>query len=138
MRTEPARKLDVEDSAMPNLLSLLLRLLVGGMLIFTSIVPALGQEATPQLNDNREAWREWWGLSKGRTEFEVSDLASLPSRLILAARHSGSGCRIEEGIADSPVKFTKIESRQLAIVFCPSIIGTHEVFDLTDVQRPRL
>lgn len=121
---------------MPNLVALLLRLLVGGSLLFTPVVLALGEEMSPELRDRIEASREWSNLAKGRTEFEVSDPALLPSRLILAAKHAG--CKIEEGIESSPVRFTKIGSSRLAIIFCWSIAGSHKVFDLSTLQRPRL
>src|SRR5260221_3341510 len=91
---------------------------------------------SPELRDRIEASREWFSPAKGRTEFEVSDPALLPSRLILAAKHAS--CRIEEGIESSPVKFTKIGGRRLAIIFCWSIVGSHVVFDLSTLQRPRL
>ena len=90
---------------MPNLVALLLRLLVGGSLLFTPVVLALGEEMSPELRDRIEASREWSNLAKGRTEFEVSDPALLPSRLILAAKHAG--CKIEEGIEGSPVRLTQ-------------------------------
>jgi hypothetical protein len=121
---------------LPNLVALLLRLLVGGSLLFTPVVLALGEEMNPELRDRIDARSEWFNLAKGRTEFEVSDPALVPSRLILAAKHAG--CKIEEGIESSPVEFTKIGGSRLAIIFCWSIVGSHKVFDLSTLQRPRL
>jgi hypothetical protein len=118
------------------LVSVLLRLLVVGMLVLTSIVLAPGEEMSPELRDRIEASREWSNLAKGRTEFEVSDPASLPSRLVLAAEHAG--CRFTEEIEKNPVKFIKLGSRRLAIMYCWSITGSHQVFDLSTLQRPRL
>jgi hypothetical protein len=100
------------------------------------MVFALGEEMHPELRDRIEASREWSNLAKGRTEFEVSDPALLPSRLVLAAKHSG--CRFTEDIEKRPVKFMKLGGRRLAIMFCWAIVGSHEVFDLSTLQRPRL
>lgn len=121
---------------MPIFVSLLLRLIVVGMLVSTSVVFALGQEMSPELHDRIEASREWSNLAKGRTEFEVTNPALLPSRLVLAAKHAG--CRFTEEIEKNPVKFIKLGGRRLAIMFCWAIVGSHEVFDLSTFQRPRL
>jgi hypothetical protein len=108
--------------------SIPLRLVVVGMLVFTSVPVALGQ-------GRAEALREWYTLANGRTEFEVSDPALLPSRLALAAEHSG--CRYKEGIEQNPISFIKLGSRRLAIVFCHAFVGSHQVFDLSNLERPR-
>jgi hypothetical protein len=114
---------------MRSIVSILPRLLVAGMLVLTSVAFALGQD--------REVRREWFNLANGRTEFEVSDPLLLPSRLTLAAEHSG--CRYKEGIEQQPVRFIKLGSRRLAIVYCYAIAGagSHQVFDLSNLERPR-
>jgi hypothetical protein len=120
----------------PIFVSLLPRLLVVGTLVIASVVLALGQEMSLEQRDRIEANREWSALAKGRTEFEVPDPALLPSRLVLAAKHAG--CKFEEEIEKTPVRFMKFGSRRLGIVFCPSIVGSHYVFDLSTLQKPRL
>src|ERR1700694_1716964 len=112
---------------MRSIVSILPRLVVAGMLVITSVAFAFGQD---------EARREWFNLANGRREFEVSDPALLPNRLFLAAKQAG--CEIEEGVKRSPVRFTKIGGSRLAIVFCHAIEGSHIVFDLSTLQRPRV
>jgi hypothetical protein len=97
---------------------------------------AFAPAAFAQGGDSIEAKREWYDLAKGRTEFEVSNPDLLPSQLIPALFHTG--CRIKEGIESNPVRFTKIASRRLAVVFCPSVTGTHIVIDLSALHRPRV
>ena len=121
---------------MSNLTTLLVRLLISGSLLFTSLGLAFGEEMNPELRERAEAGLEWSNLAKGRAEFEVSDPSLLPSRLILAAKQTG--CRIEQGIETDPVRFTKIGGKRLAIVFCHAIVGSHIVFDLSTLQRPRV
>lgn len=105
------------------------------MLVSTSMLPAHGEERNI-VRDRGEAGLEWSNLAKGRTEFEVSDPALLPSRLALAANHAG--CRFTEDIEKNPVKFIKPKGRRLAIMFCWGFVGTHKVFDLSTLHRPRL
>lgn len=112
----------------------LLRLFVIGALAFTP--PVFAQEMSPEARDDHEAKREWHDLAKGRKEFEVSDVALVPSRLMSAMLHTG--CRIKDGIEENPVKFTEIARRRLAIAFCPSVAGSHIVLDLSTVHRPRV
>jgi hypothetical protein len=119
-----------------NLTTLLVRLLISGSLLFTSLGPTFSEEMSPERRESAEAGLEWSNLAKGRTEFEVSDPSLLPSRLILAAKQTG--CRIEEGIETSPVRFTKIGGKRFAIVFCREIVGSHIVLDFSNLQRPRV
>jgi hypothetical protein len=114
--------------SMRSIISILPRLVVAGMLVFASVAVAFGQ-------DRIEVRREWSNLANGRTEFEVSDPVLLPRRLALAAEHSG--CRYKEGIEQHPVSFIKLGSRRLAIVYCYAIVGSHQVFDLSNLERPR-
>jgi hypothetical protein len=118
------------------LVPLLLRLFVVGMLVSTSILAARGEEIHPEVRERGEAGIEWSKLAKGRTEFEVSDPALLPTRLVLAAKHAG--CRFTEDIEKNPVRFIKPGGRRLAIMHCWAIVGSHQVFDLSVLHRPRL
>jgi hypothetical protein len=116
--------------------SILLRLLVIGATVFTP--PAFAQEMSPGARDSGEAKREWHDLAKGRKEFEVSDPALLPSRLIPATFHTGCRVMDPDGIKEHPVRFTEIARRRLAIVFCPSISGSHIVLDLSTLHKLRV
>jgi hypothetical protein len=114
---------------MRSMVSILPRLVVAGVLVLISVAFALGQD--------REARREWFDLANGRTEFDVSDPAMVPSQLALAAEQSG--CQYKDDIKDMPVRFISVEKRRLAIVFCRlSVTGSHQVFDLTDLGKPKL
>jgi hypothetical protein len=112
--------------------SALWSLILIGLVFFTSLatVPAEGLSGNDGARDGR---REWYNLAQGRTEFEVSDPALVPAQLALAAEQSG--CRFKEGIKTAPVRFMRLENRRLAIVFCPGLIGTHQVFDLSNLQK---
>jgi hypothetical protein len=83
---------------MPSILS---RLVVAGMLISISASAVFGQDPTMALK------LEWSAVSKGRTEFEVSDAALLPSTLALAAEQSG--CSYKDDIKNAPVRFMRPE-----------------------------
>ncbi|WP_213290144.1 hypothetical protein [Bradyrhizobium sp. sGM-13] len=116
---------------MRSMVSILSRLVVAGMLAFSSASVVLGQDHAEALK------REWVTASKGRTEFEVSDAALIPSTLALAAEQSG--CRYKDDIKDAPVRFIRPEGRRLAIVFCSGIaVGSHQVFDVRNVLKPTL
>jgi hypothetical protein len=86
--------------------------------------------ADPSVN----ARKEWYSLAQGRTDFEVSDAALMPGQLALVAEQSG--CRYKEDIKSTPVRFLQLRDRRLAIVFCPDVIGSHRVFDLSDLRKP--
>jgi hypothetical protein len=115
---------------MRSMLSILSRLVVAGMLVSISAAAVFGQDPTMALKS------EWSAVSKGRTEFEVSDAALLPSTLALAAEQSG--CSYKDDIKNAPVRFMRPEGHRLAIVFCSGIIGSHQIFDVSNVLRPRL
>ena len=108
---------------------MLSRFVVAGMLLFSSAAALLA-------DDRIETRREWGTLANGRTEFEVSDAALLPSTLAVAAEQSG--CNYKDDIKTAPVRFMRPEGHRLAIVFCSAIIGSHQVFDVSNVLRPRL
>ena len=112
---------------MRSIASILSRLVVAGMLVFNSAAAVLGQDRT-------ETRREWGTLANGRSEFEVSDPALVPSTLALAAEQSG--CRYKDDIKERPARFIRPEGRRLAIVFCSAIVGSHQVFDVSNVLKP--
>lgn len=117
---------------MPPFFPVLARLLLLGALTCGGLTTAVADD------DRIEAMKEWYSLAEKRTDFEVSDPALLPSRLVRAVRNAG--CRYEEGIKDYPVSFMKLGTRRVAFVFCRwvGIAGTHQVFDLSNLQQPRL
>jgi hypothetical protein len=116
---------------MASFASVFARLLFVGALLFGGISAALAED------DRVEALKEWYSLADKRTDFEVSDPTLLPRRLILAVENSN--CRYKETIKEQPVRFTELGSRRLAIVFCFGVsFGSHEVFDLSNLQWPRL
>jgi hypothetical protein len=128
-----ARAFGASERARPmaSAITILSRLVVAGLLIVTPARLAFAQD------DRVEALKEWYSLADKRTDFEVSDPTLLPSRLALAAQNSG--CRYKDEIERNPVRFMKIESSRLAIVYCSSVAsGSHQVFDLSNLQRPRL
>ncbi|MEH2558543.1 hypothetical protein V1286_006072 [Bradyrhizobium algeriense] len=112
---------------MRPILSILPRLVAAWMLVFNSAAAVLAQDRT-------ETRREWGTLANGRTEFEVSDPALVPGTLALAAEQSG--CRYKDYIKERPARFIRPEGRRLAIVFCAAIVGSHQVFDVSNVLRP--
>jgi hypothetical protein len=107
--------------------------LVGLLLLASVPMPAQGRSKADALRDVR---REWSALAQGRTEFEVSDAAAVPAQLDLAAEQSG--CQYKANTKAAPVRFMRLEGRRLAIVFCSGIIGSHQVFDLSNLQKPTL
>ena len=61
----------------------------------------------------------------------------VPRRLALAAEQSG--CLYKDGIKEIAVRFTSVEKRRLAIVFCRfGVTGSHQLFDLSVLQKPKL
>ncbi len=111
------------------------RSIIAGILLCVLTVAAPAQDR-PATDDRREARMEWYDLAKGRTEFEVSDSALLPSRLVLAAERSG--CNYKEQIKEAPTRFINVRSHRFVIVFCSRIVGSHQVFDFSNLQHPRL
>jgi len=115
--------------------SVLSALVTAGFLLCMSIGAAFGED-NPRADVQQDPRREWHELAKGQNEFEVSDAALLPTRLVLAVEQSG--CRYKDEINSIPARLIRVESYRLAIVFCRSgIVGSHRVFDLTDLRRPR-
>jgi hypothetical protein len=104
--------------------SVLSSLIVTGILVFNSAAAVLAQ-------DGAETRHEWGTLANGRTEFEVSDPALVPSTLALAAEQSR--CRYKDFIKERPARFMRPEGSPLVIIFCG---GSDQVFDVLNVQRP--
>jgi hypothetical protein len=110
--------------------------ILAGILLYAFTVAALAQERSGT-DDRREAFTEWHDLAKGRKEFEISDSTLVPSRLALAAEQSG--CRYKDSIKEMPLRFINVATRRLAIVFCfRTVSGSHQVFDFSDLQKPKL
>jgi hypothetical protein len=85
----------------------------------------------------RSQQREFDGIDfKGRTEFEISDPELLPRQLSQAATQSG--CHYERAIKDTPTRFIRIGSHRLAPVYCEALFGTHKIFDLSNIRKPRV
>ena len=118
------------------LIPILRRATLAAMLLCASIAAAPGQDR-PGAGDRQDAGMEWQSLANGRTEFDVSDPALVPRRLALAAEQSG--CLYKDGIKEIAVRFTSVEKRRLAIVFCRfGVTGSHQLFDLSVLQKPKL
>jgi hypothetical protein len=107
-----------------------------GLFVFTPVMGVRGD-----VQSEKSPRREWQELAKGRTEFEVSDSASVPGSLAEAAEQSG--CRYKEELKEIPIRFISIETYfKLAIVFCRfNVTGSHQIFDLSSAspkQKPRV
>jgi hypothetical protein len=115
--------------------SILSAFFLTGILLFGSVAAPLGQDRS-ETDPRREAYREWQSIADGRTDFDVSDPALVPSRLALAAAQSG--CRYKDAIKDVPLRFISVEKRRIALVFCFGMMGSHQLFDLSDLTKPKL
>jgi hypothetical protein len=71
-----------------------------------------------------------------QTDFEISDPALVPSRLVLAAQQSG--CHYAENMPSARVRFMRLGGRRLAFVFCREGADSlsHRVFDLSNLAKP--
>jgi hypothetical protein len=106
-----------------------------GTLLCASIVIARADERSG-VNLQHEVLREWHFLANGRTEFEISDPALVPRLLVIAAEQSG--CDYKLDMKASPVRFVRFEYRRFAIVPCWGFSGSHELFELTNLKKPKL
>jgi hypothetical protein len=121
---------------MRTIVSNLSALFLAALLLFASVAAPLAQDRS-ETDPRREAYREWQSIANGRTDFDLSDPALVPSRLALAAAQSG--CRYKDAIEELPVRFIRIEKRRLALVFCYfGIMRSHQLFDLSDLTKPKL
>ncbi len=115
---------------------ILCRATLAAILLCASIATVLGEEPSGA-DDRRDAGIEWHSLANGRTEFDISDPALVPRRLALAAEQSG--CQYKDEIKELPIQFISVEKRRLAIVFCRlGVIGSHQMFDLAYLHKPKL
>jgi hypothetical protein len=122
---------------MRSAISVLFAPILAAMILVCALIAAARGNDVPEPDERREVGLEWRSLAKGRTEFDVSDPALLPKRLVLAIEQSG--CRYKENIAELPVHFINGKQHRLALVFCFAISsGSHQVFDLWDLRRPQL
>jgi hypothetical protein len=114
---------------------------VAAILLFTSPTAVVGQNRSAA-EPSRDVRPEWYSLAKGRTEFEVSDPALVPSQLALAVEQSG--CRhYEQLIKEAPIRFVVLRDRRFAIVLCSVGLASnsHQLFDLTgssNLEKPKL
>ena len=116
--------------------SVLSALVTAGFLLCISIAAAFGEDK-PRTDVQPNPRQEWYELAKKRTEFEVSDPALLPTRLALAVEQSG--CDYKGYIKELPVQFISAGDRRIALVFCRlGVGGSHQVFDFTELGKPRL
>lgn len=117
---------------MRSVISILSSIVFAAMSLLAPTEPALGDDTSQAASIDPR--REWFNISKGKTDFEISDPALLPSRLALAAKQSA--CHYEEQIKETPVRFRRLGGRRLAFVFCWGVIGSHRVFDLSNLAAP--
>ena len=121
---------------MRSAVSFLSSLVLATILLCAQPAISLGDQLSEAQQLRRDVLEEWRRISNGRTDFEISDLALVPNQLALAAKQSG--CDYKEGIKTAPVHFIRIKDQRLAILFCFAIIGSHQVFDLSNLQEPSL
>jgi hypothetical protein len=106
-----------------------------GLWLFTSAITVVAQNDS-EADVSQSPRQMWSSLAHGRTEFEGTDLASVPSGLVSAAK--GSGCRYEEMNQIIPVRFVEVKHHRFASMFCPGyVVGSDIMFDLSG-RRPRL
>jgi hypothetical protein len=97
------------------------------------LCPAFGQVA--ETNVDRKEAQSFGSINfQDKSEFEISELDQVPPQVSRAAQESE--CDYKRGIKDGPLYFVKTEGRRLVFVYCSGIVGTHQVFDLSDVRRP--
>ena len=113
--------------------SILAPIALAAISLFASPAEVVGQ--------NRSAAREWSDLAKGRTEFEVSDPALVPSQLALAVQQSDC-LDYELLIKRDPIRFVVLRDRRFAIVLCSvgPASNSHQLFDLSgrsNLEKPK-
>jgi hypothetical protein len=72
---------------------------------------------------------------QGRAEFEITDPGKVPAQVARAAQEAQ--CNYKDGIKDFPLHFINADERRFVLVYCAFIVGTHQVFDLSDLRRPK-
>jgi hypothetical protein len=111
---------------------------VASLLLFaTAQLPAMAFGQDRQSIAGRDEVSEIDPISfRGRTDFEVSKLSDVPRQVAQAAGREH--CDIQGGIERFPLRFLVEKGRRFVLVYCQSIVGSHLVFDLADLRRPRL
>jgi hypothetical protein len=72
---------------------------------------------------------------RNRTEFEISDPAEVPAQVARITQQSS--CDYKARIKQFPLHFISIERRRFVLVYCDHIVGTHQVFDLSNLRSPK-
>ncbi|MEH2507503.1 MULTISPECIES: hypothetical protein [unclassified Bradyrhizobium] len=115
----------------PTILSLLLT----AILLCASIAAAPGDDRSGA-DVQQDVRQKYDAISFVGGDFDISDPALVPRQLVLAAEQSG--CQYKTDIKELPIRFISAENRQLALVYCSGIVGSHHVFDFVDRRRPKL
>jgi len=122
---------------MPSIASLTRWLSLVSALILTQPAAVPSQELSEAELTRREVRQEWFKVSNGQTDFEISDPASVPK--FLARFAEKSRCPYEADIGRHPIRIVSLKSARLVIILCrPGLFGSDKVFDLTDLQRPKV
>ena len=135
--TEPAAELyGREMKKMPFALLARATIFAGSMLIALS---SLQHPAHGQGDGTSTARQEAQQIDpinfKGRSEFEISDPAQVPAQIARAAAEAG--CIYQDEVKRVPLRFINADQRRFVLVYCDGIVGTHQVFDLSDLRRPK-
>jgi len=103
------------------------------LLVSAPLHPAAGQGSASGGAD--EAQRSDPIDFGNRAEFDISDTAQVPAQVARTADQQG--CDYKTRIKQVPLHFISIERRRFVLVYCNSIVGTHQVFDLSNLRRPK-
>jgi hypothetical protein len=118
---------------MRNIITISAAFMIAGILQISSADILIGEERSSD-DVRREAHRQWSDVANGRTEFDISDPALLPTQLALVA--SRSGCRWKDVIKDVPVHVFKIGNRRFAKVTCFGFGYLQQIYDLRNRTNP--
>jgi hypothetical protein len=106
-------------------------------LFFAPTAVVFGQEPLEAELNRREVRQQWHKVLNGRTDFEISDPALVPKFLERFAEQSR--CSYGADIGRHPIHLMSLKGARLAIILCrPGLVASHRVFDLTDLQRPKV
>jgi hypothetical protein len=96
---------------------------------------ATGQDR-PRADDQHDARPKYDSISFAGGYRQISDPASVPRQLTLAAEQLN--CQYRDDIKEQPIQLISAEGRRIALVFCRSGVGgSHQVFDFEDLRKPR-
>jgi hypothetical protein len=136
MRRRFTVSLNREMKKMPFALLVRVTIFVGSMLV------ALGSLQHPVHGEGdgtsaaRQEGQQFDSINfQGRSEFEISDPAQVPAQIARAAAEAG--CNYQDGVKRVPLRFINADQRRFVLVYCDGIVGTHQVFDLSDLRRPK-